>query len=307
MSWDDLNQAGPCGHVFASAAYLDLIGRTFRGQIEESVIHDGAELAGGARLLVRRSPLALRAVVPPYTPYSAIQLDRLPSESEIHRRSSNLESLIELLEQRYAAAALHLAPQLSDVRPFSWRKWSVEPLYTYRISLKHDASPASWSESARRIARRESDEFESIEIEPDILGALSAEGYRRSNRKSPLDASSLAAFLVDARSSVGAQLRGVRRKSSGKVEAGVAVLVEGDTAYYWIAGGVPGSAMTVLLSTLFEDLADSGIGSFDFVGANTAAIAEFKRRFGGELTTYYRAVWKRGVTAAVEDAILSRR
>src|SRR5690606_37038344 len=77
-------------------------------------------------------------------------------------------------------------------------------------------------------------------------------------------------------------------KETGKQEAAVVVLRDDSSAAYWIAGSVPGDGMTFLLGTIFPELRASGISRFDFVGANTPSIAEFKRRLGGRLETYYQ-------------------
>ena len=70
-------------------------------------------------------------------------------------------------------------------------------------------------------------------------------------------------------------------------EGGLAVLHDGHTAHYWIAGSAPGPAMTVLLGHTLPRLRDDGIKLFDFVGAHTPSIAEFKRHFGPVLTPYF--------------------
>lgn len=80
----------------------------------------------------------------------------------------------------------------------------------------------------------------------------------------------------------------LKATATGACEAGVVVLHDDATAHYWIAGSRPGPAMTVLLGHLLERLASNGMKLFDFVGANTPSIAEFKRRFGPQLVSYYR-------------------
>ena len=62
---------------------------------------------------------------------------------------------------------------------------------------------------------------------------------------------------------------------------------DAQTAHYWIAGSPPGPAMTVLLGHTLPRLRDAGLQRFDFVGANTPSIAEFKRHFGPTLTPYF--------------------
>ena len=78
-------------------------------------------------------------------------------------------------------------------------------------------------------------------------------------------------------------------RRDGVPEAGLAALTDGRTAHYWLAGSVPGAAMTVLLAEAFTRLAEEGVTTFDFAGANTPSIAEFKRKFGSTLVPYARA------------------
>ncbi|HET6566995.1 MAG TPA: hypothetical protein VFG50_03460, partial [Rhodothermales bacterium] len=53
------------------------------------------------------------------------------------------------------------------------------------------------------------------------------------------------------------------------------------------AGSEPGPAMSVLLANMLPALASSGMRTFDYQGANTPSIAEFKRRMGARLVSYY--------------------
>ena len=82
------------------------------------------------------------------------------------------------------------------------------------------------------------------------------------------------------------------------------VLTHGRTAYYWIAGSVPGPAMTVILGAVLGRLRSEGFESFDFLGANTPSIAEFKRRFGPALVEYPRLVASR---SRIFEAMLSAK
>lgn len=308
MTWDDLNQAGPCGHVFASDAYLNLVGETFRGHIDETTVEIDGRLGAATRVLVRRSPFATRAVVPGYTAYSAVLLETMPTEADTHGRTSALEKLLAELEGRYAGIDLNLPPEIMDVRTFSWRNWAVRPLYTYRIELSNETlTMRNWSDTAARTARKDAEGFEIVEVGPDIVAARSAASYDTSGRRAPLSKGALTKFIDKANQSVGASLVGARNRQTGDIDSAVALLRHGTVAYYWIAGGVRGSSMTVLLGKLFEDLAQDGIDTFDFVGANTDSIAEFKRKFGGRLTTYFRAVWRHGPVIGAEDVLHSLR
>ncbi|MEX0599100.1 MAG: GNAT family N-acetyltransferase, partial [Rhodothermales bacterium] len=92
----------------------------------------------------------------------------------------------------------------------------------------------------------------------------------------------------------------VRHKSSDEIHAAVVILNDGRTAYYWIAGSRPGDGMTVLIGELLPRLFNQGIELFDFMGANTPGIAEFKRKFGARLVPYF------ALTRCREDLTLLR-
>ena len=137
------------------------------------------------------------------------------------------------------------------------------------------------------------DRFFRDEVASDLGAAapaivqLCAESYRRHGRRLPADTAGLLR-LVDALHAEGqVRLFTATPHNADTPEGGLAVLHDGHTAHYWIAGSAPGPAMTVLLGHTLPRLRDDGIEEFDFVGANTPSIAEFKRHFGPVLTPYF--------------------
>jgi len=295
-AWESLRESGLGETAFSDSSYLEIISAGAGLEMDQAVVLVDDHPAAAVRIPVRRR-LGLRcAVIPPLTAYSAVKLGSALKESEVHDRTCVLEPLLEAVEHRFHVAALHLPPEIQDLRTFMWRNWAVRPLYTYSIRLDASRDPVdSWSESARRIARQQSSEFDVVAGDARTQAQLVVESYLRSGRRPPLEEDRLTDViqsLVDAGAATGHAARSV---SSGEIEASVTILRSGSTAYYWAAGGKPGASMTVLLATLLPELATNGIKLFDFVGANTASIAEFKRRFGGRLTTYFRAVWRRGM------------
>ena len=74
----------------------------------------------------------------------------------------------------------------------------------------------------------------------------------------------------------------------GEVEGALVVLRDGTAAYDWFVGSRPGPARARLTYDVLLHLHDQDVRTYDFGGANTPSIAEFKRRFGGVLTPYYR-------------------
>ncbi len=238
----------------------------------------------------RRALTGRRAVVPPLTAYTPIVADPPPRPHEIAARAAATEALAAQLEDRYRYAALHLHPADADVRALTWRGWKAQPLYTYLLPLGADDAQARWSAATRRTYTREAVRF-AVGEEPEAAAAIAglcAESYARHGRRPPAPVDRLARLVGGLQACGMARLFAARPASGGPPEAGLAVLRHGATAYYWVAGSRPGPAMTVLLGGVLPLLAREGVRTFDFVGANTPSIAEFKRRFGAELQVYYR-------------------
>jgi hypothetical protein len=72
-----------------------------------------------------------------------------------------------------------------------------------------------------------------------------------------------------------------------EIEAAATILTDRREAFYWVVGSRPGPAMTVLIGKMLPLLAEKGFARFDFMGANTPSVAEFKRKLGPRLETYY--------------------
>lgn len=248
---------------------------------------DREDVAAAAVPWKRRGPYR-EILVPPLTPFSAVVLRKEPAENEIHGRTSELEHLLEALEDRFDVVRLHLPPALSDVRPASWRGWIVQPFYTYVAPLP---SPVSgWSANTARTFEKLRPEYEASfgDGPASDLARLCAAGYRRHGRRPPYDEDRLEAIVEAVTAAGPASVYSVRSRASGAVEAAAVIVRAGAEASYWLAGSEPGPAMTVLIGELLENLAAGGVTHLDFVGANTPGIAEFKRKFGSTLLPYYR-------------------
>ena len=265
---------------FAHPEVLLGLARLFGRRVEIVEVDAGGGPAAIA-LLVRRMGPWRWASHPPLLPESPLI---------VPDRSAPVlpERLLEALARRYARVDLHLPPGWMDVRPALWRGWRAQPLYTYAIDLDQTA-PAHWSENPRRLFRKVAAHYRLIEdarLAP-VVARLVAAGYRRHRRPPPAPADRLAALLEALAAAGPLRIFGVQN-ASGETEAAVALVVERPRAWYWLAGSMPGPAMTVLLGHLWSRLREEGFRWFDFVGANTPSIAEFKRRFNPTLQLYFR-------------------
>lgn len=294
--WDALPGAGVWDTVFGTTSFLETLSAQVKTDIVQLTATDDKGVCAAARLGVRSKFGLEYSPVPPMTAFSALRLRDPFREADVHERRSALEQLLQAIERRFVAAALHLPPAVQDTRVLIWRGWSVKPLYTYRIRLDAQKDPIdAWSESARRLARHEESEFTIVDTDAASQARLVTGSYARKDRPTPLGVEGLTSLIAGLIQSGSVRTVGVMRRDSDEVEASVALLRDQSQSYYWLAGGRPGPAMTVLLAHVLRDLASSGVTVFDFVGANTASIAEFKRKFGGQLTSYFRATWQRGL------------
>ena len=240
-------------------------------------------VVAGSMLHWRQRGLRRQVILPPATQYSAFLINKPPSESEVHQRNTPLEWLLQVIEQRYHK--IHLFASLADPRPAQWRGWCAEPRFTYCLNPVSDTFLMRWSTSTRRTFRKYRAHF-TIERDPhwaESIVRMCAASYRRQGRAFVRDPKAMVALIH----MLSPQVHCFVALQDRVPKAGLAVLHDGKTAHYWIAGSEPGPSMTVLIGNTLSQLKKDGIENFDFVGANTPSIAEFKRRFGATLASYY--------------------
>ena len=285
--WQALWETSPQRSSFSSPAYARAAAEAFGLQCEMHLTASATRDEAGALVYWRRRGPYRTAVLPPFTQYSPVVLREPPSEADVHARRSAFEGLLAALEPDFALLFFSIA--ITDVRPAQWRRWRVTPVYTYRLALDDDDLLHRWSSATRRTFRKHAPAFR-VEENPDTASAvigLCAESYRRHGRPLPADADALHTLVETLRAQGSVRLFTATPEGGAAPEGGLAVLHDGRTAHYWIAGSTPGPAMTVLLGHALPRLREAGIQQFDFVGANTPSIAEFKRHFGPALTPYF--------------------
>ena len=291
-AWEALVARSPQATAFADLALLpvvqDALGLTPR---LATVWEDDALRAGALVFEKRWGPLRI-AVLPPFVQYVSPLLDGPLREADVHAHRSPLDALAELLSTSFDQASLVLHPSLEDVRALQWGGWQLKPASTYHVTL--GASPTKgWSSNPKRTLKSEGDQYE-IETGAEGIDALCDLVLASHDRQGQSVGAAPEALRRMMQGATGAGLtRILVARRDGVPEAGLAVLTDGRTAHYWLAGSVPGAAMTVLLAGAFTRLAAEGVTTFDFAGANTPSIAEFKRRFGGVLVPYFRARYTR--------------
>lgn len=245
---------------------------------------DGRDVLA-ALFVVRTRLLLPEVVVPPFSPYSSIALSHTIADNE---RYSYLKLLLAPVPGVPTSRTIVLDPQLSPFDPQP-EGYTRSTLHTYEISLDGtEEISSSFSDSTKRNLKSHQASYEfqptlSVDVK---LGVMVEAGYRNHGRQSPLSSQRLLLLAQRIGANLPSSGYNLVEIDTGAITASMLLLTDSKNAWYWMAGSQRGPSMTVLLTRALEYLRANGITRFNFMGANTVGIAEFKRRFGGELVEY---------------------
>jgi hypothetical protein len=287
--WQQLCRVSQQHTPFTDIAFADAISQELHLPFRIALVLEGDRPRAGAILYVKRRGPYRAASHPVLAPVHSPLLDRPLSEADVHHRRSALDVLLDGIASTVHQATFALHPSLTDSRTFTWHGWRVRPAYTYRLTLDEGGSVTEgWSENPLRTLKKERSAFR-IEEAPaaiDEILALVQASHDRQERV--LDTPAAVIRRVATRLATAGLARPFVARNGGKTEAGAILLSDGRTAYYWAAGSRPGPGMTVLLAEALKTLRAEGVRHFDFAGANTPSIAEFKRKLGPSLVPYFQ-------------------
>lgn len=313
-AWDALVDRVPGGTIFHTHRWTEIIAGAFDRRARVLGVFKNGTLIGGAPLYERRVAHLTIANPPVVAGYAGALLDLTEYQSTC-RANSEAEQILEALEAgvraRYGYARLSHAPGMTDARPFLWHGWDVAPRFTFRLALRDpDALFEAFEPDTRRKIRRATEAglvAQRITHTSEIIATYES-SYRRHDSPPPVPVTMLGR-LADRLIAEGLARGYVVRDRDGAVHAFQMQVLDKSAAYGWIAGMVPEQAQhggfPFLTWSILSELAESH-RAYDFLGANTPTIAQFKRAFGGDLVPYWETTYKtrmaRGLFA-VRDAI----
>ncbi len=290
-SWDTFVDTATGGSLFVRSSWLQCAQQAGAGEVVVRGAYDKDTLVA-AVVGSRTGGKVRRLATAPLLPHSGF-LFRKPLSDQLPRQEAERNACWQALLPdlaTYQHVHLSCAPAVVDMREALWAKWQVHPRYTYLIDLSEDRQTV-WDGLERRtrtVIRKA--ETAGFRVEPADAEGF-AELYLRTygHTKPPVDADVTQRFVTAA-------------VEQGLVEGYRAVTASGETAatvffatdatqarlYAWVAGANPAyrdSGASALL--YWKVLESTQAESFDFVGANMASIALFKRGFGGQLVSYY--------------------
>ncbi len=307
-AWDELARNGVGGSVFATRPWLESAQHATGGALRCFGCLKSGRLVAGLSGMERSGGGLKQLATPVLTPHGGLIYQPIeaksPAKLEADRNRAT-ELLLHHVSQRYHHISLSHAPEIEDLRPFSWLGFASQVRYTYRINIANLED--TWEKLERRtrgvIRKAEETGFEFKETgNTELIRSQYERVYERSNEPAPVDPAVVERFVGKVLDD--GLARAFVIEASGEV-ASVVVFVNGfDTAYAWVAGQNPDYAASGATSLLYwRFFGHTELEQFDFVGANMPSIALFKRGFGGDLTSYYaveryRSKWARAAFAA---------
>lgn len=256
-------------------------------------------LVGGAIFGWKKKFQKIRIVVPPYSScfYGILIKERdtvyiLKSE---RYRYVVLNAILDFVEKEFQFVSSALPPEFKDVRIFNWRKYATDVFYTYRgnISNPDKIINTFQSDVRRQIKKGLKYSFElrtTLDNQHlEFVFSLLAKSYHRQKHRLQFNIKQFITLLNNPDLSANIQAYSIWLDNNPV--AALVIVVDGPTAYYWMAGSDQNYFNTglnqLLLWLVINELSKEGIKLFDFVGANTLTIANYKANFNFELIPYY--------------------
>jgi hypothetical protein len=291
--WNTFVQNSPEGTLFHTTTWADIIASTFN-RTYHILLCMKKEQAVGGMIFFAQKKLFWKMITPtPFFPYSA-PIFYLPvnekSQKTIHNHLHITASIEKYLRDNYDYWVLDLSPDSKDVRSYLWKGATVEPVYTYVISLtKKEDILKNLNQSTRKKLKQAEKQKLVIKESTDttFLVDLINKSYRRHGMRPLVSDDQLKTFLKSVINLDQVKLFYLEKNSN--VTAGRLVVVDKLTAYDLLAGSDDhtGIDSTYLVVSILLKLLGT-VKYFDFLGANHPQIEQFKRGFGGELTQGFR-------------------
>lgn len=291
-AWEELH-ALSAAPLFASASWLEVLAEVFERDARVAMLSvDGAPRCGIPLLSRRRGNLRLVTALP-ITLYAGRCARGVCTDEQ-------LGALLDRIEGDYHLLTLSDSFSENELRVFTSRGWDVREQRTLRVDLRDaDALWKGYSQSLRRKLRKAATAQLTLHSEPstDSILALFEHSYRRHDLTPPFSMESMRAWLELLRTRGMVECHAAVRPD-GTTAAVRVIMRDGGMLYDWLAGADPALcpfASHWLVHTLLTRGAAQGCATFDFMGANTAGVSDFKRSFGSVEHVYHNLTWYRSV------------
>ncbi len=297
--WDEFLSNSQNASLFNSVMWSDILLEMFGLERRVISVTDNGSIIAGLIIHYKKKQGLKVITRSPFTLYSGI-ISSLPLNEKKQKLTEHTiefsDMIIKNIMREFKFVDINSTLSADDMRSFIWNGWLVTPQYTYILELgDKERIWNNFSSSLRRKIRHcEEENFLVIpETDPERLLDFQIESYSRSGLKPLMSKTDFIKLIDLARKKNICRLYSVSSKD--KIHSMRAALTWKNKVYDWIAGTatehLTSNATHFLVFDILKKFSDEGYSTFDFLGANTKTIADFKRSFGGDLCPYYNTVY----------------
>lgn len=298
--WDKFVLSSPQYCLFYTLGWANLIKEVFNRNFKILVLEKKEQIAAGI-LFWPKKVLFINAITHiPNTTFQGI-VYRKPGASKASSVSSEYQKhsslIIDHLIQNYQLIDIPLSPAIHDARPFSWKQFTVQTAYTYRFEItEFEKLQQQFSQDLRRKIKKAEDLHISLSAskETAALTRFIDDSYKESSL-SPAISSALIKEFMDMAIKMNIGMLFYQFENNEPI-SGIFVLKD-DYFIYALFSGISGEKRNVtnneLLHAFVLNQPEFTGKQFDFLGANTPHLEQFKRSFGGDLVPYFKVNFKK--------------
>jgi lipid II:glycine glycyltransferase (peptidoglycan interpeptide bridge formation enzyme) len=295
--WDHFVEKSPQGTFFHTTTWANVLSSTF-GRTYDIIFCIKNEQPVAGMIFFKHKKLIWNMITPTaFFPYCAPifyrPVDEKPQKT-IHNQLTITARFDDYLRENYDYWILDVPSSSKDVRSYLWKGATIEPQYSYVVSVKNrDELYDNYNQSVRKKLKQAQDKNAKIieSRDPRHLADLVIKSYQRHGMNPHVSEKHLNIFLNKVMELNKAKLYYLELK--GIITAGRLVIIDSSFGYDLLAGSDDqnGFGSTYLIASILEKYAGE-IERFDFLGANHPQIEQFKRGFGGELIQGFRVTNK---------------
>ena len=301
--WDAFVKQSPQSTLFHTINWANLVQRVFKRDFQILVLFKKKQIVAGILFWPKKVLFINTITHIPNTSYQGPLYGKSAGSktssinSEYQKQSA---ILLEYLTQNYQLIDIPLSPHINDIRPYSWENFKVEAAYTYHFEITaFDILQQQFSQDLRRKIKKSDGQGIRFKTSGDCkpLTRFVIDSYKESASSPAISADLIQKFMASAiQNGLGSLYY---QYLDDQPISGIFVL-EDDTTVYALFAGISAKKRKVTNNELLHAFVlqqPQYIGrQFDFLGANTKHLEQFKRSFGGDLVPYFKVSFKSNKT-----------
>lgn len=300
--WDNFVKTSPQGTLFHTTVWACIIKEVFNRDFTVIVLEIKKQIVAGILFWPKKAFSFTAITQIPITPYQGIlfrksNTDKPSTITAEHHKYS--KKIIDFLKDEYHIIDIPLSPGVTDNRPFEWSGFATQTAFTYSFRINEPKELyKQFSQDLRRKIKKATNQNISYRsfVEGEPLTQYIFDSYSAHNTLPTLSKAKIQ-HLIKAciNNNIG---HIYYQYLDDKPVAGIFLLSDDNTVYA-VYSGISKESRTVtnteIMHVYILSLPENIGKQFDFLGANTKEIEQFKRAFGGELVPYFKVHYSKSM------------